>query len=60
MSRRDVSGAEVSLLLNAIAQRQVRIDAIYIEDQNCPIRKSHENPEVKTLYDEFLHEPLGP
>lgn len=41
------------------AQRQVRIDAIYIEDQNCPIRKSHENPEVKTLYDEFLHEPLG-
>ncbi|NLB89045.1 MAG: 4Fe-4S dicluster domain-containing protein [Syntrophomonadaceae bacterium] len=41
------------------AQRQVRIDAIYLEDQNCPIRKSHENPEVKILYDEFLHEPLG-
>lgn len=40
-------------------KRQVRIDAIYLEDQNCPIRKSHDNPEVKTLYDEFLHEPLG-
>lgn len=41
------------------AQRQVRIDAIYVEDENCPIRKSHENPEIKTIYDEFLHEPLG-
>ncbi|WP_143156874.1 NADH-dependent [FeFe] hydrogenase, group A6 [Thermosyntropha lipolytica] len=41
------------------AQRQVRIDAIYVEDENCEIRKSHENPEVKILYDEFLHEPLG-
>lgn len=41
------------------AQRQVRIDAIYVEDENCELRKSHENPEVKILYDEFLHEPLG-
>ncbi|MBO8158903.1 NADH-dependent [FeFe] hydrogenase, group A6 [Thermosyntropha sp.] len=41
------------------AQRQVRIDAIYAEDESCEIRKSHENSEVKILYDEFLHEPLG-
>ncbi len=41
------------------AQRQIRIDAIYLEDENCPIRKSHDNPEVKTIYEEFLHEPLG-
>jgi len=41
------------------AQRQVRIDAIYAEDESCELRKSHENPEVKVLYDEFLHEPLG-
>lgn len=40
-------------------KRIERIDAIYIEDENLPIRKSHENPEVKVLYDEFLHEPLG-
>jgi NADH-quinone oxidoreductase subunit G len=31
----------------------------HVEDEKCAIRKSHENPEVKTLYDEFLHEPLG-
>lgn len=41
------------------AQRQVRIDAIYEEDAGMPLRKSHDNLEVKILYDEFLHEPLG-
>lgn len=41
------------------ADRQARIDAIYLEDENCAIRKSHDNPEVKTIYAEFLHEPLG-
>jgi len=41
------------------AKRVERIESIYVEDENCAIRKSHENPEVKTLYDDFLHEPLG-
>ena len=41
------------------AKRVQRIDAIYKEDAACAIRKSHVNPEVKTLYEEFLHEPLG-
>ncbi|MEN6350573.1 MAG: [Fe-Fe] hydrogenase large subunit C-terminal domain-containing protein, partial [Syntrophomonas sp.] len=41
------------------AKRAERIDAIYVEDEACAIRKSHENPEVKTIYEEFLHEPLG-
>jgi NADH-quinone oxidoreductase subunit G len=40
-------------------KRIERIDAIYLEDEGLSIRKSHENPEVKVLYDEFLHEPLG-
>ncbi len=40
-------------------KRIERIDAIYLEDEAMPIRKSHENPEVKTIYEEFLHEPLG-
>jgi len=42
---------------NAIRQR--RIDAIYQVDRNMPIRKSHENQVVKTLYAEFLGHPLG-
>ncbi|MBC7341958.1 MAG: iron hydrogenase small subunit [Clostridia bacterium] len=39
--------------------RQNRIDAIYEVDGKMPLRKSHENPAVKVLYDEFLIKPLG-
>ena len=39
--------------------RQKRAEAIYKEDEGKPIRKSHENPEVKQIYEEFLTTPLG-
>lgn len=39
--------------------RQKRAEAIYAEDADLPIRKSHENPEVQKLYKDFLKEPLG-
>ncbi|MCT4604807.1 MAG: NADH-dependent [FeFe] hydrogenase, group A6 [Marinisporobacter sp.] len=39
--------------------RQKRIDAIYRVDKNMPYRKSHINPAIKKLYDEYLKEPLG-
>ncbi|MBN2892419.1 MAG: iron hydrogenase small subunit [Bacteroidales bacterium] len=39
--------------------RTKRMKAIYEEDANMPIRKSHENPEIKEIYEEFLKEPLG-
>jgi NADP-reducing hydrogenase subunit HndD len=39
--------------------RMKRIEAIYAEDEGMPIRKSHENVEIKKLYQEFLKEPLG-
>ncbi|MFO8001129.1 MAG: NADH-dependent [FeFe] hydrogenase, group A6 [Marinilabilia sp.] len=39
--------------------RQQRADAIYREDTGKKIRKSHENPEIVQIYDEFLIEPLG-
>ena len=39
--------------------RLKRIEAIYKADGDLPIRKSHENPAVKQLYEEFLGEPLG-
>ncbi|MFA7142183.1 MAG: NADH-dependent [FeFe] hydrogenase, group A6, partial [Candidatus Paceibacterota bacterium] len=41
------------------AIRQKRADSIYKEDRLKPIRKSHENPAIKAIYDEFLKEPLG-
>ena len=39
--------------------RKKRIAAIYEADRDLPIRKSHENPAIKKLYEEFLGEPLG-
>lgn len=39
--------------------RQKRIEAIYREDSGLPLRKSHENPAVISLYEEFLGKPLG-
>ena len=42
---------------NAI--RKKRMAALYEIDKNLPLRKSHENPEIITLYKEFLGEPLG-
>lgn len=39
--------------------RLKRMEAIYREDKNKPLRKSHENPAVQALYKEFLGQPLG-
>lgn len=41
------------------AIRQKRADSLYKEDRLKPIRKSHENPAIKAIYEEFLKEPLG-
>ncbi len=41
------------------AVRLKRIAAIYGEDESKKMRKSHENPDVQTLYTEFLGTPLG-
>jgi len=39
--------------------RAKRAEAIYAEDAGKPIRKSHENPEIIEIYEDFLKEPLG-
>jgi NADH-quinone oxidoreductase subunit G/[NiFe] hydrogenase diaphorase moiety small subunit/NADP-reducing hydrogenase subunit HndD len=39
--------------------RKKRAAAIYAEDMGKPIRKSHENPEVIKIYNDFLGKPLG-
>lgn len=40
--------------------RKKRAEAIYEEEKGLPIRKSHENPHVKYIYDKFLTEgPCG-
>ena len=37
--------------------RQKRADALYSEDERNTIRQSHNNPQIKELYDNFLGEP---
>jgi len=41
------------------ATRQRRIAATYQVDKEMPVRKSHQNEAVSTLYEEFLKRPLG-
>lgn len=42
-----------------IDPRAVRASALYRADVDKPIRKSHENTEIKELYKEFMLEPGG-
>ena len=37
--------------------RKLRADALYSIDEKSTVRKSHENPAVKKIYEEFLEEP---
>ncbi len=37
--------------------RAMRAAGLYADDRNLPIRKSHENPDVKRVYEEFFGEP---
>ena len=37
--------------------RKLRADALYTIDEKATMRKSHENPTVKKLYEEFLEKP---
>ena len=39
--------------------REARIRAIYQEDEGKQLRKSHDNPDIKKIYEEFLGAPLG-
>jgi NADP-reducing hydrogenase subunit HndD len=38
---------------------KARAAALYREDEGKPIRKSHENPEIIKLYEEFLGKPMS-
>jgi iron-only hydrogenase group A len=39
--------------------RRARIAAIYKEDEGKTLRKSHDNPQIRQIYAEFLGRPLG-
>ncbi|HOD94747.1 MAG TPA: NADH-dependent [FeFe] hydrogenase, group A6 [Candidatus Hydrogenedentes bacterium] len=50
-------GGQPRMTTNAI--RKKRIEAIYKEDEGKALRKSHKNPEILQVYEEFLGAPLG-
>ena len=39
--------------------RSKRMEALYREDEGKPLRKSHDNPDILLLYEEYLGHPLG-
>lgn len=41
----------------AVDVRRERAKALYEEDRSLPIRKSHQNPYIQQLYEEFLGQP---
>lgn len=42
---------------NAVDVKDIRAKALYDIDASMTIRKSHENPAIKKLYDDFLEKP---
>ncbi len=39
--------------------RRKRLEALYREDEGKKLRKSHENPDIIKIYEEYLGSPLG-
>lgn len=53
-------GGQPKALINKEKEiKEARIKSLYERDKNNPIRFSHENPQIKKLYEEFLGEPLS-
>ena len=42
---------------NFVDLRGKRAAALYEEDANLPVRKSHENPMIKKIYEEYFEKP---
>lgn len=53
-------GQPKGTLIKADALRQSRIDGLYQQDASMQLRNSHDNEEIKKLYEEFYGKPLSP
>jgi len=49
--------AKIKNSLKNINYKQLRAKALYDEDLEMPVRKSHENTQIQDLYKDFLGEP---
>lgn len=54
-------GGQPKLLVDTMLDEayKARREALFKLDKELPVRKSHENPMIKKIYDEFLKTPLG-
>ena len=52
-------GQPKDLLKDADEVRKARIDSLYKKDAEMTLRKSHENPSIKRIYEEFYGKPLS-
>lgn len=50
---------KVLLPVQRLEAHSKRKAGLYSHDKSLAIRKSHENPQIKKLYEDFLGEPLG-
>lgn len=50
-------GGQPRLTTNLV--RKMRMEGLYRIDENKELRKSHENPFIKEIYEKFLEKPLG-
>ena len=48
---------KISKIRSTVDVRKLRADSLYTIDEKSTIRKSHENPTIKTIYKEFFGEP---
>lgn len=46
-----------SKIRSEVDVRKLRADALYTIDEKSIIRKSHENPIIKKIYEDYLKEP---
>ncbi len=52
-------GGQPRTLGHVADYRERRMQALYIEDEGKQVRKSHENPDIIALYENYLGEPCG-
>ena len=46
-----------AVVRNNVDVRAARAAGLYKDDENLPVRKSHKNPDIKAIYDDFFGEP---
>lgn len=52
-------GQPKDIMKDKDAVRKARIESLYTKDKTMKIRKSHENPDIKKVYEEFYGKPLS-